>query len=222
MRKCLLALFVLLIAAPVALPKKKKRKRRKALPTVTFQSYYECKKHHGKWRWDVKTDRAKPPATIPADHKVTVAEVAAWEPPKDKVKASTPRFGRETEWFELTGKVVLVKAEQDGDLHIQLGDPKGKSKLEVVVEVPVDNGVENSAWSKIRKTVFDWSSQDFPFTTKTGKKLELTENPVIRVVGRAFFDAVHQKVSTPNRRRDKPNVTVWEIHPVMRMEVVKE
>src|SRR5262249_10813247 len=161
-------------------------------------------KHHGKWRWDVKTGRAKPPKQIPANHKVTVADVAAWERPEDKVKISTPRFGRETEWFELTGKVVLVKAEQDGDLHIQVGDPKGKSKLEVVVKVPVDNGVENSAWSKIRKTVFDWSNQDFPFTTKSGKKLDLAKNLVIRVVGKAFYDAVHQRVSTPNRRRDKP------------------
>jgi hypothetical protein len=91
-----------------------------------------------------------------------------------------------------------------------------------IVTASVDNGVENSAWSKIRETVFDWSTQDFPFTTKTGKKLDLTKTPMIRVVGRAFYDAVHQKVSTPNRRRDKPNVTVWEIHPVMRMEVVKE
>jgi hypothetical protein len=40
------------------------------------------------------------------------------------------------------------------------------------------------------------------------------------VVGKAFYDAKHQKVSTPNRRRDKPNVTVWEIHPVMRLTVV--
>jgi len=63
----------------------------------------------------------------------------------------------------LPGKVVLVKAEEDGDLHIQLGDPDGKSKMEVVVEVPVDNNDPNSAWSKIRKTVFGWSNQEFPF-----------------------------------------------------------
>jgi hypothetical protein len=213
MRKCLLVFLFVLIAAPVALPKKKKSKRRKKLPTVTFVSPIECKNNHGKWRWDIKTERAKPPATIPADHKITVAEVAAWEMPEDKVKSKSPRFGREKEWFQLTGKVVLVKAEEDGDLHIQLGDPEGESKFEVVVEVPLDNKVENSAWSNIRRTVFDWSTQEFPFTTKTGKKLKLTKNPVIRVVGRAFYDAVHQKVSTPNRRKDNPNVTVWEIHP---------
>jgi hypothetical protein len=120
----------------------------------------------------------------------------------------TQRFGRETHWFELTGKVVLVKAEPDGDLHVQLGDPTGKSKVEVVVEVPVDNGAPNSAWSKIRKEVFGWSNQRFPFTTKIGKKLKLRQKPVIRVVGKAFCDAKHQKVSTPNRRRNSTEATL--------------
>jgi hypothetical protein len=39
---------------------------------------------------------------------------------------------------------------------------------------------------------------------------------------KAFWDGMHQKVSTPNRRRGHPNVTVWEIHPVQRMQVVDE
>jgi hypothetical protein len=39
-------------------------------------------------------------------------------------------------------------------------------------------------------------------------------------VGKAFYDATHGKKSMPNQRRDGPRLTVWEIHPVMRMEVV--
>ena len=116
--------------------------------------------------------------------------------------------------------MVLVKAEEDGDLHIQLGDPKGKGRMQVVVEVPVDHGHPDSAWSTIRKTVFGWSDQEFPFKTKTGHKLRLERKPVVRVVGKAFNDAVHGKQATPHRRRDKPNATVWEIHPVMRLTVV--
>ena len=65
-----------------------------------------------------------------------------------------------------------------------------------------------------------WSSQKFPFKTKTGHKLKLDRKPVIRVVGKALYDAVHQKKATPNRRRGKALVTVCEIHPVMRLTVV--
>jgi hypothetical protein len=75
-------------------------------------------------------------------------------------------------------------------------------------------------WSNIRKTVFGWSAQDFPFTTKTGHRLRLEEKPVVRVVGRGFYDAVHGKKSTPNRHRVNPRITVGEIHPAMRLEVI--
>jgi hypothetical protein len=92
--------------------------------------------------------------------------------------------------------------------------------MQVVVEVPVDHGHPDSAWSNIRKTVFAWSDQDFPFTTKTGHRLRLEQRLVVRVVGRAFYDAVHGKKSTPNRRKDNPRLTVWEIHPVMRLVVI--
>jgi hypothetical protein len=94
--------------------------------------------------------------------------------------------------------------------------------LQVVVEIPVDHDDPDSVWSTMRKTVFDWSDQTFPFTTKTGHKLRLTDKPVVRVVGKAFYDAVHQKKATPNRRRDNRYLTVWEIHPVMRLTVVDD
>jgi hypothetical protein len=195
---------------------------RKPRPTVTFVSPIETKGAHGKWRWKIKTDSDRPPTSIPADHRVTPADIAGWESPEAKVSTRTPRVGREKEWYQLTGKVLLVKAEEDGDLHIQLGDPEGRGRMQVVVEVPVDNEKPDSAWSQIRTTIFGWSSQKFPFTTKTGHKLRLNERPVIRVVGKAFYDAAHEKKATPNRRRDNPNITVWEIHPVMRLTVVSD
>jgi hypothetical protein len=176
----LLTVAALLLSAPVL------ARSRKPRPTVTYVSPIECKGDHGKWRWRVKTEKDRPPARIAADHQVTPADIAAWEPPEGKITTRTPRVGREKEWFELTGKVMLVKAEEDGDLHIQLGDPKGKGRMQVIVEIPVDHGHPDSAWSEIRKTVFGWSSQRFPFTTKTGHKLRLDQRPVVRVVGKAF------------------------------------
>jgi hypothetical protein len=93
--------------------------------------------------------------------------------------------------------------------------------MQIIAEVAVDHGHPDSAWSNIRKTVFAWPDQDFPFTTKTGHRLRLEQKPVVRVVGRPFYDAVQGKKSTPNRRRDNKGITVWEIHPVMRLEVVQ-
>ena len=98
------------------------------------------------------------------------------------------RTGCSSKWPNLRaprGGLIWAPAD-NGDLHVQLGDPTGKSKLEVVVEIPVDNDDPNSTWSKMRKVLFSWSDQTFPFTTKTGHRLILTKKPVIRVVGKPF------------------------------------
>jgi hypothetical protein len=60
-----------------------------------------------------------------------------------------------------------------------------------------------------------------PLKVKTDKRLDLVKKPVIRVEGKAFFDAAHQG-DVPNRRKGTPGeeVTVWEIHPVMTLEEV--
>jgi hypothetical protein len=190
-------------------------------PTVTFKSATECVGDHAKYRWPAKTERDKPPATIPKDHQVTPADIGDWEVPEEKLKEDSGRVGREKEWFQVTGKVVLVRAEEDGDLHIQLEDADGEGDVQMVVEVPVNHEDEASPWDKIRKDAFDWTKTKFPFTTKRGKKLILKKHPVIRVIGKAFYDAEHAG-RTPNRRSYDPKLAVWEIHPVMKMEEVEE
>jgi hypothetical protein len=194
---------------------------------VVFVSATECQGAHGVYRWDVKTDHEVPPDTIPAANKVKPSDIGKWPPPRGVITKQTPRSGREKEWFEVIGKVTLVKAEEDGDLHIQLVDADGDSKVNVVVEVPVRQQVGESPWDSIREEVFSWTKTKFPFRTKSSEKLILKKNPVIRVEGKAFFDATHAGKgpgAVPNRRKDVPageEVTVWEIHPVMVLTVVE-
>src|SRR6266487_2586991 len=46
------------------------------------------------------------------------------------------RTGIENKWFALTGRVVAVQVETDGDLHIALADATGDEPGVVVCEVP--------------------------------------------------------------------------------------
>ena len=119
----------------------------------------------------------------------------------------------------LTGRVAHVKAEEDGDLHIELRDADNPHGVRVVVEVPLDHHGGKTPWNAIRETVFGWSDQTFRFDTRTGHRLHLIECPVIRVVGMAFYDAKH-KGSRPNRRDASAPIAVWEIHPVMGLTVL--
>jgi hypothetical protein len=192
---------------------------------VEFTSATECRGAHGVYRWEVKTDQEAPPETIAPDHKVKPSDIGKWPVPRGVITTHTPRSGREKEWFEVTGRVALVKAEADGDLHIQLVDADAGSKVNVVVEVPVRQHPGDSPWSDIRQKVFGWTKTSFPFSTKSDKRLDLTKNPVIRVEGKAFYDATHAgHGGPPNRRTDAgegEEVTVWEIHPVMVLEVIE-
>ncbi len=68
-------------------------------------------------------------------------------------------------------------------------------------------------------TVFGWTHTRFPFHTSSARKLNITNPPVITVIGKAFWDIGHAPKDQRNQRRYLPGYAVWEIHPVMKMEV---
>jgi hypothetical protein len=126
------------------------------------------------------------------------------------------RTGVEQKWFALTGRVVAVKVEMDGDLHLALQDATGDKPGIVVVEVPA-----KPQWCEIRTTVFSWTVTRFPFHTSSAKKLTLDQTPVVTVTGKAFFDVGHSlKDQKSNRRSHLPGYAAWEIHPVMKLDIL--
>ena len=116
------------------------------------------------------------------------------------------RQGLETLFFAVTGRVTKVKAEDDGDLHLALEDLNKPGR--VVVEIPLGD-----KWCEMRKRVFAWSRTAFPLPA--GRSLNLTREPIVTVVGKAFYDAGH--AGGKNRRTYDADLAVWEIHPVMQM-----
>jgi hypothetical protein len=114
-RACLL----LALGASSALAQKKGEK---ASDEVEFTSSCACTSCDGKNRWDVKTDKTPAPASVAADHRLTPSELRKWKGPGGKIGKSTPRSGKETEFFALTGEIRYARLEDDGDIHLQLAD----------------------------------------------------------------------------------------------------
>jgi hypothetical protein len=85
----------------------------------------------------------------------------------------------------------------------------------VSAEIPV-----GPKWCEIRQTVFGWTTQKFPFDVKTAHALKIREPHVITVTGKAFYDIGHAPADHSNRRSTPKGYAVWEIHPVMKMEVI--
>ena len=121
----------------------------------------------------------------------------------------------EQKWYALTGRVVDAKVEADGDIHIALEDATGNNVGTVSAEIPV-----GPKWCEIRQTVFGWTTQKFPFSVKTAHALKIREPHVITVTGKAFYDIGHAPADHSNRRHTPKDYAVWEIHPVMKMEVI--
>jgi hypothetical protein len=53
------------------------------------------------------------------------------------------------------------------------------------------------------------------------EKVKISGPHVITVTGKAFYDIAHARADHSNRRRTPKDYAVWEIHPVMQMEVIQ-
>ena len=122
-------------------------------PPLTFESPCECRDNHGEHRWAVKNDPSTPPVDASAVQAVTPSDVFSWSGPVEHLTQSSERTGIENNWFALTGRVVAVKVEMDGDLHIALQDGTGDKAGIVVCEIPA-----KQQWCSIRETVFSWTT----------------------------------------------------------------
>jgi hypothetical protein len=181
---------------------------------VTCESPCECSSAHGKGRWAVKNDPSTPPSDANAIQAVTPSDIFSWPIPDVHLTQHSERTGREQNWFSLTGRVVAVKVEADGDLHIELSDATGDKQGMVVVEIPL-----GPLWCDIRTTVFSWTPTRFPFQTRSTKRLKVIKPPIITVIGKAFWDIGHAPKDQSNQRKYMPGYAVWEIHPVMKLDI---
>ena len=164
----------------------------------------------------VKNDTETPPKDTGLIQAVTPSDIFSWSAPETHLDQESERTRIEQKWFAVTGRVVAVKVEADGHLHITLSDATGDNLGTVVCEVPL-----KPQWCNIRETVFGWTPMRFPFQTSSVKRLKIANPPVVTVIGKAFWDTADAPKDGNNRRKYMPGYAVWEIHPVMKLEVIQ-
>jgi hypothetical protein len=157
-----------------------------AAPLITYESPCECRDSHGKHRWSEKNDSELPPTDASAIQAVTPSDIFNWQGPTEPLKSSSERIAAEQKWYALTGRVVDLRAEEDGDLHIALADASDDKPGMVVAEIPA-----KPQWCELRQIVFGWTETQFPFRVRSGRKLRITQPLIITVIGKAFFDIGH-------------------------------
>ena len=118
-------------------------------PEVIFVSPCECQGFHGKNRWVTKTDLTPVPSDKSVIQSVTPSQIYAWEglgPNVEVTRYTKERMPSEQKWCALTGRVVDLKVEADGDIHIALEDATGNAIGTVSAEIPV-----GPKWCEIRQ-----------------------------------------------------------------------
>src|SRR4029078_3316997 len=153
---------------------------------TTCDSPCDCHDAYGEGRWSVKTDASLPPKDASEIQALTPSEMFSWPSPDVPITMQSERTGIENKWFALTGRVVELKVEEDGDLHIALHDITGDKPGVVVCEIPA-----KPQWCEIRTTVFSWTPTRFPFQASSAKRLKIANPLVVTIVGKAFWDIGH-------------------------------
>jgi hypothetical protein len=185
-----------------------------AKPPVTFISPCECMGNHGVSRWAAKTDTQEPPPNNIDIKRITPAQIYEWRGPGETIGHRSGRIPAENQWYAVTGRIDNVRIEDDGDIHIVLGNADGHAGG-IVVELPL-----GPRWCEMRKTVFSWTNAHFPLSPGKDDKFKLIQHPIVTVVGKAFYDIDHSGNDMHNNRRNyDQSLAVWEIHPVMNMAV---
>jgi hypothetical protein len=98
-----------------------------------------------------KNDAALPPTDANAIQAVTPSDIFSWQRPAEPLTGSSARIAAEQKWYAVTGRVVELRAEADGELHIALQDATGDKPGIVVAEIPAK---PHKRWCELRKIVF--------------------------------------------------------------------
>jgi len=119
------------------------------------------------------------PTDASAIQAVTPSDVYSWAGPDVSLTQSSERTGIENKWFALTGRVVALKVEADGDLHIALTDATGDKPGIVIVEVPA-----KPQWCEIRKTFSVGHVRDSLFTLALPRSWRSIKLPLSLLLGK--------------------------------------
>ena len=182
---------------------------------VTYSSECSCENDHGVARWRAKTDPTDLPSNRGGIQTITPSEICDWVGP-GTIPHGGSRTGNELRFYALTGRVISMGAEADGDVHLVLENAYDEKPGKVIAEIPL-----GAKWCAMRTAAFSWTDAIFPFDSDfQHSPFHLVQHPIITVVGKAFYDTDHSGENKHvNRRPRDKDKAVWEIHPVMGLEI---
>jgi len=182
-------------------------------PTLYFTSPCTCKNDHVSDRKKAKSEWSAIPTRASTFKTIKPSDMYRWSPLAGLNDQSPRKKPEEEQWYKVTGQVIDVRTQADGDIHFELRDATGTKRGHILAEVPVGR-----PWCDLRKVVFSWTTKGTRFRRFQPTRLTLRMHPVVTVTGKAFFDTHHAARKPRLRNVNVTNkagiLAAWEIHPV--------
>ncbi len=189
----------------------------------------------GKVRWPIKTSVPEG-ANLENPIEVNLQDLLKLENPPDVGKndrryraARIPAFQnslglKEGDIISTKGWLHLVAAEGDGDYHIQISASETDGNHCLVIEAPTPETrfVKSARIRKMSAEVRAFVRENFLNGKQPPKGGKIVRPKLVRVVGQLFFDSWHVTDAEPRGKKGMKAATLWEIHPITKMELVTE
>jgi hypothetical protein len=170
-KTAIVAAFLVAACLSTAIAKKKE------VP-VYFDSPYTCKNNHMSDRKIAKNDPSTLPIQASKFIEVTPSDMYGW-PPLPGLNDKSGRKPQEQQWCKVTGRVVDIRVQEDGDVHFELQDVTGTKRGHILAEVPLGRH-----WCDLRKTVFSWTTKGTQFQRfRAAARLQLQKRPGCNCLG---------------------------------------
>src|SRR5215470_1834913 len=157
------------------------------------------------------------PSIVGNSQQVNIADMLGWPAPANisdtNVRKSTaPIDDREKNVYSIEGDVWIAKqAPDDCDIHMEITSPGGSvTDKRIIAEVPSDGYFDSIRQQLLPKL--------------GGSTGHLKSSFKVKLTGLGFFDASHWTSKNPvgNHHGSAAVGTLWEIHPVLKLELVTQ
>jgi hypothetical protein len=156
-------------------------------------------------RWPVKT-LTDPAASEVTRSKGQTAEQLRQLPVLERIRGSLPRSGIvERTIYRVRVRLVEMKLEADGDIHLVIADPKAPRRT-MIAEFPSEECVATASTLRMRQMIRARARLVAAFGAATESRW-LPIGKLATLVGVGFFDVIH------GQRGVAPNGI--ELHPVL-------
>ena len=160
----------------------------------------------GTERWAVKVGTDQDASLIDTSkiHHTTIQHLVELPRPKRLPEAARVNATEKTVW-EIKGEIIKFKPEADGDFHVVIVDPQGRT---MIIELPDSDCLHGSPFNKLADAARKHFDERFP-PTKSKRMRSLKKGVKATILGIGFFDKIHGQTGVA------PNG--MELHPVLKI-----